>query len=143
MGQNPNFIWRSIWETQVLLQKGLRWRVGIGESISVLKDPWLPVQVNPYVSTISINLETYNVNNLFCVDSRKWDEYLVKDMFDDRWATIILNMSLSNILYLDDSWYWGKEVNGVYTIKNTYKWLQSLKIVNKADDNLGFWKDIK
>ncbi|XP_019179245.1 PREDICTED: uncharacterized protein LOC109174463 [Ipomoea nil] len=45
-GSNPSFVWSSIWESQTMVGKGVRWRVGNGESIRVWGDPWLPDDLN-------------------------------------------------------------------------------------------------
>lgn len=44
--------------------------MGSGESVSIMCDPWLPVDENPYVSTVSRSLEGGMVINLFCVDGK-------------------------------------------------------------------------
>lgn len=36
LGRNPSYVWRSILESQTMLKRGARWRVGDGRSISVL-----------------------------------------------------------------------------------------------------------
>ena len=35
VGNNPSFIWRSIWSSQNLLKAGLQWKIGDGSSIHV------------------------------------------------------------------------------------------------------------
>lgn len=42
LGNNPSFVWRSLFETQSIIQKGCRRRIGNGESTKVWKVPWLP-----------------------------------------------------------------------------------------------------
>uniref|UniRef100_A0A803NHG8 Reverse transcriptase domain-containing protein n=1 Tax=Cannabis sativa TaxID=3483 RepID=A0A803NHG8_CANSA len=41
IGNNPNYVWRSVLEARQLVLKGVRWTVGDGTSISVLGEPWL------------------------------------------------------------------------------------------------------
>lgn len=41
-GSKPSFVWSSMLETQEIIRKGSRWRVGDGESIMICKDNWLP-----------------------------------------------------------------------------------------------------
>jgi hypothetical protein len=42
MGNNPSFAWRSIWNAKKLLQAGLLWRIGNGQTIHIWGDRWLP-----------------------------------------------------------------------------------------------------
>lgn len=42
LGNNPLYLWKSLLWEKKLLQTGLRYRVGNGETIRVFKDPWLP-----------------------------------------------------------------------------------------------------
>ncbi|XVF56187.1 hypothetical protein PTKIN_Ptkin06aG0098200 [Pterospermum kingtungense] len=36
-----SYIWRSIWSFKLLLNKGVRWRIGDGAQVSVWNDSWL------------------------------------------------------------------------------------------------------
>uniref|UniRef100_A0A803NRR4 Reverse transcriptase domain-containing protein n=1 Tax=Cannabis sativa TaxID=3483 RepID=A0A803NRR4_CANSA len=41
-GDNPSFVWQSIFEAKELLNSGVCRSIGLGFSISILNDPWLP-----------------------------------------------------------------------------------------------------
>lgn len=42
LGSYPSYTWRGIREAMWVLRRGMRWRVGDGESIKVWKDAWIP-----------------------------------------------------------------------------------------------------
>ncbi|XVE81545.1 hypothetical protein DITRI_Ditri15bG0073400 [Diplodiscus trichospermus] len=42
LGNNPSSTWHNIWRAKEVLDRGLRWRVGNGESIRTWYDKWLP-----------------------------------------------------------------------------------------------------
>ncbi|MCI38712.1 reverse transcriptase-like protein, partial [Trifolium medium] len=41
-GYAPSYAWRSVLSARDLIQKGARWRIGNGESVSICKDMWIP-----------------------------------------------------------------------------------------------------
>lgn len=41
IGSNPSFIWRSLCWSRDLLDAGLCWNVGTGDSIQIYKDAWI------------------------------------------------------------------------------------------------------
>lgn len=41
VGNNLSFIWRSIIEAKDLTKSGMRWKVGSGQSIDIVGQPWL------------------------------------------------------------------------------------------------------
>lgn len=47
-----------------MLKQGIARRVGDGESVSVLQDPWLPSDVDPYIHTESEALKGKMVSSL-------------------------------------------------------------------------------
>lgn len=126
LGDNPSFVWRSIWEARSVVMAGMRWKVGDGKSIQVLGCPWLPDDQNPYVATEILALEGKKVCQLLRMDSNKWDEDVVKDVFEERDSRIILNIPLSEVAQ-PDGVYWSKEISGIYSVKSAYKMLQFLK----------------
>lgn len=42
IGSSPSFVRRSIWEARSVLELGTRWRIGIGDSVLIWKDIWVP-----------------------------------------------------------------------------------------------------
>jgi hypothetical protein len=40
--RSSSYTWRSIMFGRGLIQRGLRWGIGNGESVSVIKDKWVP-----------------------------------------------------------------------------------------------------
>lgn len=41
LGANPSYVWRSILWSRDLIRGGLCWRVGNGQHIQALTDPWI------------------------------------------------------------------------------------------------------
>lgn len=51
IGSNPSYIWRSLVAARDLVKFGSWWRVGSGDQIHVLRQPWLPDTDQPYVTS--------------------------------------------------------------------------------------------
>ena len=51
IGYNPSYVWRSVLKSQTILKQGVGCRVGDGQTISIVEDPWLPGMNDPYVHT--------------------------------------------------------------------------------------------
>ncbi|GAU33843.1 hypothetical protein TSUD_393510 [Trifolium subterraneum] len=49
LGYNPSFAWRSMWHARQILSFGCRWRIGSGDNIRVMHDPWLRGSVDKWV----------------------------------------------------------------------------------------------
>lgn len=81
---NPSYIWRSVLESQYILQHGIGCRVGNGQTISIFKDPWLPSDQDPFVHTRCESLQNEKVSSLMEINSNSWDVDLVLDIFDNR-----------------------------------------------------------
>lgn len=41
LGNNPSYIWRSLWKARDVLTLRCRWRFGDGSKIHVMSEPWL------------------------------------------------------------------------------------------------------
>lgn len=52
-GGNPSLIWSSLLETQEVIRRHSRWRVGNGEKIRIWHDDWLPDINNKRISTFA------------------------------------------------------------------------------------------
>uniref|UniRef100_A0A803NSN9 Reverse transcriptase domain-containing protein n=1 Tax=Cannabis sativa TaxID=3483 RepID=A0A803NSN9_CANSA len=91
---NPSFVWRSIWESQEIVKKGVRWCIGTGQDIPILGSPWLPDDINPYVISDHPALSNATVNNLLTVDGLSWDAEVIDDLFMDRDKHLIMEIPL-------------------------------------------------
>lgn len=48
---NPSFVWGSLMETQEIIRRHSRWRVGDESTILIWKDRWLPYKDNAKIET--------------------------------------------------------------------------------------------
>lgn len=68
LGSNPSYIWRSVFESQTLIKQGIGCRVGNGQTISIIEDPWLPMESDTYVHTDNPALHGQKVSSLLGSD---------------------------------------------------------------------------
>lgn len=140
LGYNPSYIWRSIVGSQSLLKKGSGCRVGNGQTINILEDPWLPVEDNAYIHTRSETLQGHVVSSLMESTHIRWEEDLILDVFERRDANIILSIPLNNDG--KDSWYQRREKLGDYSVKSAYLMLQEDIRNHSSNANSGFWRKL-
>ncbi|XP_060960798.1 uncharacterized protein LOC133031333 [Cannabis sativa] len=139
LGDNPSFIWRIILEAKDLVHSCAQRTIANGENVSILADPWLPHNFNSYVVTRHPALVNKSVSCLFQVDTRAWDEDVVRDLFVSRDQDLILSIQLSDSA-VNDGWNWRLETCGNYSVKSAYKFLQESKGAWCRDANIDFWK---
>lgn len=121
-----------------MLKQGLACRVGDGSTINILTDPWLSCDSDPYVHIRSPAIEGKMVSALLNEEHIQWDTDLIRDIFDDRDANLILVIPVHN--RSADSWYWCKERSGSYSVKSAYTILQDSRTSNHSSNNSGFWR---
>ncbi|KAA3477311.1 Ribonuclease H-like superfamily protein [Gossypium australe] len=92
LGNLPSFTWRI----KDLLEKGMRWRVGSGEHISIWNGAW--------------------------VHENKWREELIRNTFHQEEAEKILCIPIPSEKEAD-SMVWSAEASGTYTVRSGYKLL--------------------
>ncbi|XP_060957652.1 uncharacterized protein LOC133029176 [Cannabis sativa] len=138
LGNNPSFVWRSIWSSQDLLRSGIRRTIGTGTNVNILQHPWLPNLANPYVSVHHPGLVNQFVDSLFITDSRTWDIDVVMDMFCASDAAAILGIPLS-LNATRDSWSWMYENNEDFSVKSAYGLLQKQKQSQRINTDTSFW----
>ncbi|XP_060968285.1 uncharacterized protein LOC133035872 [Cannabis sativa] len=138
LGNNPSFVWRSIWSAQNLVKLGCRRTIGNGITTNILKHPWLPDLANPYVSSVAMGLENHTVSSLLDTHDTSWDYSLVNDMFNPRDAHLILGIPLSSIP-AEDCWSWKGEKSYFFSVRSAYDLLQISKHGQQRQSNSGFW----
>lgn len=131
-------MWRSVLAAQGIIKEGAACRVGSGVNMSVLKDPWLSILQNPYVTTSNIFLEGTMVSSLFVTGENRWDEDLIHDMFEERDVNLILSIPLD--ANDQDVWYWKMEKLGHYSVKSAYVLLQMQKNIPSVESHASCWK---
>uniref|UniRef100_A0A803QIZ4 Reverse transcriptase domain-containing protein n=1 Tax=Cannabis sativa TaxID=3483 RepID=A0A803QIZ4_CANSA len=141
LGNNPRFVWRSIWGAQHLVKKGAIRTIGNGASTNILTHPWLPSTENKYVSSTHPGLISNTVSSLFFMDPRTWDVDIIRDLFPTQEANIILGLPLSPHAS-DDCWSWSNDSKGCFTVKSAYNLLQDDKHLHSGPNNSGFWRKL-
>ncbi|KAA3471354.1 reverse transcriptase [Gossypium australe] len=110
--------------TKDILRKGLIWRVGTGNNISVNCDAWIPNGVNfRLLSEVELMPDQF-VSTLIDNNERIWKEDLIEDTFDEEDTVRILQISLADVPH-DDYLAWGGEASGVFSVRSAYKLLQT------------------
>ncbi|GAU29295.1 hypothetical protein TSUD_226660 [Trifolium subterraneum] len=104
LSHNPSYVWRSIHAFQVIVRRGLRWRLGNGNNINVWRQPWLRHSNQPYVTTTMIEgRKEMKVAELIINNSSTWNHELIQHILNDRDAhdtTRNLTYSYGKILLL-------------------------------------------
>ncbi|XP_041001694.1 uncharacterized protein LOC121247405 [Juglans microcarpa x Juglans regia] len=95
LGKSPSFVWRSIWSAMDVLKRGMIWRVGNGEDIKIWGQKWLPKPGSGCVqSQVSILQNEAYVNELIDTDGKRWKEELVRLVFEEEEANLILSIPI-------------------------------------------------
>ncbi|XP_074353507.1 uncharacterized protein LOC141703747 [Apium graveolens] len=83
-GNNPSFVWRSILEAKDLIKSGMRWKVGSGDFINILGQPWLLDDHNPFITSNSRSLDNTKVASIMTTYQSGWDEDILADLLNER-----------------------------------------------------------
>ncbi|KAK3228205.1 hypothetical protein Dsin_008067 [Dipteronia sinensis] len=102
-----------------VLSKGVRWRIGDGNGVSVYEDQWLPRPSTFKVCSPRWLPDRFSVSDL--IDSPgKWNEPLIKRYFLLEEAELILSIPLS-VHPKRDSVLWNFDRKGSFTVKSAYR----------------------
>lgn len=141
LGNNPSYVWRSIWESNMVIKAGARWKVGNRIKVKILNQPWLNDAVNAYVRTEVQSLEQATVAQLLSADGDQWDNETIEDLFNLRDQQCILNTMVGENSE-EDVLSWNEDLSGEYTVKSAYQMLQRQKGLWSTTDNSSLWKSI-
>ncbi|GAU34295.1 hypothetical protein TSUD_20010 [Trifolium subterraneum] len=117
LGYNPSFAWRSMWQARQILSLGCRWRIGSGDNIRVMHDPWLRGSANRWVpSPQPAGVYQLSVRDLLHDNYKAWDIVKVRNLFSRDVAEKILETPLVSSVR-EDKVVWDEERNGCYSVK--------------------------
>ena len=102
-----------------VLNSGLVWPVGNGESIDIWCDKWLPGPGINFIPYAPPGPSFSWVSDLIDSESRSWNLGLVRSLFHTNEANTILSMPISYRLP-KDSLFWKFSKNGDYEVKSGY-----------------------
>ncbi|GAU48815.1 hypothetical protein TSUD_99870 [Trifolium subterraneum] len=118
------------------------WRIGSGENIRVMHDPWLRGKVNKWVSSPQ-PAEVYqlSVRDLLHENYKAWNIAKVRNLFSGDAAERILETPLVNSVR-EDKVVWEEERNGCYSVKSGYKLAMRYIIGSDKYHLAGNWNGI-
>ncbi|CAH9127293.1 unnamed protein product [Cuscuta epithymum] len=121
LGNNPSYIWRSIFETQGVLKENIRRRVGNGREVQVWADAWLPGPgVGRVQSAKPPGIADMNVAALRDSTGKKWNTKRIAAIFNNEERKIISSIPIS-LQDKQDGFWWSKENNGIFSVKSCYR----------------------
>ena len=120
LGDNPSYIWRSIWAAKGTLVSGCRWRVGDGKSIKIWGDPWLQDTVSARISSPQVfGGENMLVEKLISECGTSWNVEKINELLDVPDVMKVLDIPLSVRKHVD-CWMWTADRKGKYTVRFGY-----------------------
>uniref|UniRef100_A0A803QFA4 RNase H type-1 domain-containing protein n=1 Tax=Cannabis sativa TaxID=3483 RepID=A0A803QFA4_CANSA len=84
IGNNPSFIWHSIFEAQNVVKMGARWMIGIDSKVVVKGELWLSLEENPFITSTHPALNSVVFGNLMEIGSGRWDMELLHDLCNNK-----------------------------------------------------------
>ncbi|GAU51576.1 hypothetical protein TSUD_414250 [Trifolium subterraneum] len=142
LGYNPSFAWRSMWQARQILSLGCRWRIGSGDNIRVMHDPWLRRSANRWVpSPQPAGVYQLSVRDLLHDNYKAWNIVMVRNLFSRDVAEKILETPLVSSVR-EDKVVWDEERNGCYSVKSGYKLAMRYLIGSDKYHVMGNWNGI-
>ncbi|GAU36753.1 hypothetical protein TSUD_318520 [Trifolium subterraneum] len=142
LGYNPSFAWRSMWQARQILSLGCRWRIGSGDNIRVMHDPWLRGSANRWVpSPQPAGVYQLSVRDLLHDNYKAWNIVKVRNLFSRDVAEKILETPLVSSVR-EDKVVWDEERNGCYSVKSGYKLVMRYLIGSDKYHVMGNWNGI-
>ncbi|GAU25758.1 hypothetical protein TSUD_222150 [Trifolium subterraneum] len=142
LGYNPTFAWRSMWHARQILSLGCRWRIGSGDNIRVMYDPWLRGSADRWVSSPQpAGVYQLSVRDLLHDNYKAWNIAKVRHLFSGDATKRILETPLVSSVR-EDKVVWEEERNGCYSVKSGYKLAMRYIIGSDKYHVVGNWNGI-
>ena len=105
--------------------KGVRWRVGSGDAISVWNDAWLPSTAHPRIEAQLVpGFEDMKVSALIDPATKKWDVNMLNGLFTPHDVELISSIPLCPNA-VEDVVVWPFTPSGTYTVRFGTRFLTS------------------
>lgn len=130
--------WHGIFESLIVLKKGVRWQIVNDSSVHIWSDPWVP-RPHSFRACIHRPGAPVRVSELI-LPTRYWNIPLISQMFDVDDAHVILSIPLSWCICADRC-IWHFDSRGSYTIKSGYKLAVDMvhgSVVSGSDHSVQF-----
>ncbi|KAF4347508.1 hypothetical protein G4B88_020631 [Cannabis sativa] len=140
IGRSPSYIWKSIIWGRELLIKGLRKRVGTGDTILVFQDPWLPRPFSFKPTSFNHSHSNLLVKDLMAETRIGWNVDLLRVLFNEADQQCIGSIPLCKFPK-EDSWMWHYTVDGSYSVKSGYYVASQLNLTatSPSKDEFSIW----
>ncbi|CAN0886015.1 Putative ribonuclease H protein At1g65750, partial [Linum grandiflorum] len=142
LGHNPSYVWRSLWTSRSVIEKGYRWKIWNGQHIPVWSTPWLKEDGKLCLETpVNANWPDLVVADLVLPYTQDWNTPLITSLFSTRDVSQILSLPVCVATGTDRRiWHYSK--NGQYTVKSAYH-VYMEQIVNRTSHNQqGEWRKL-
>ena len=119
-----SYVWKSIIQARHVIELGIVWRVGNGQSIYIKEDRWLPqLAGSRIVSPPAILPPNSKVCDLVDHESLSWNKDLIEQEFLPHKAKFIQALPLS-VREIPDKEVWLSSPYGEYTTRTAYKLME-------------------
>ncbi|GLT29941.1 hypothetical protein SLA2020_047710 [Shorea laevis] len=112
---------RSIMQCKDVLELGLQWRIGLGDSINFWKDCWTSSSplTNFIIGPVIMESLTMPVSHAI-TSSMNWDKEFLADLLPPAQVNEILSIPLSSTASVKDKIVWKYSDNGFFSIKSAF-----------------------
>lgn len=133
-GSRASVIWKSVCDARCVPEKGSRWKIGNGLSISAWHDRWLPrpTTFKPLSPCLDDNNLRSKVSDLL-LPSGNWNDELIRNIFLPVDADIICSPPFSR-MSVEDKLIWYYDKFGKYTTKSGF---HIAKVIQDYDRSIG------
>jgi ribonuclease HI len=145
LGSKPSFAWRSIYGARDLLENGIIWRVGNGQTIKIWGDRWIPIPSTFRIqSPPRVLSPNSNVKELFENDRKGWDRDKLESIFSSEEIAVITSIPIS-LTDQPDTQIWRCTNSGIFSVKSAYHLAKELEMRGAPEGSterkeFGLWK---
>lgn len=119
-GAAPSWLWSSLMEGKTLIDKGLRWSVGNGETTQFWGDNWIPSwQEGRTTSNPPTDCVWNKVSDFIDRPAMAWNEERLRSCVSKEETEAILKIPIS-LAGNEDKIIWKHNKSGKYTVKSSY-----------------------